>query len=245
VRVPLTPENPLSPLSSVERSPLLGVVGDALALVALLDDEDGPRPPHVEGLGLGRALHRVHELHLEVVGQGLILPEPVPAPQHVALPLEVRDRGVVLEAGEDLPGLVGKAVALVLGQVDAHRAAVGEVVDRPEDAQDDQGQDQGIGPVLPLTHAEATGGVLPAEDEVHQHQGRGGDQPRAQTSRQGLAGPGPHHRPHRQGEAQRGESVDQSLQNVHGVRPSTAGSRPTGGRGRSRRRSRSGRRSGP
>ena len=217
------------------RDVLLAVVRDPLALVALLHHEDRPRPAHVVGLRLGRALHRVHELDLQPGRERLVLLQAVLAPRHVALALEVGDLDVVLQAGHHLAGLVGEAVALVLREVEALRVAHHEVVRGAQDAQHDEHEDDGVRAVLELPAAEAARHVLPAEDQVEQHEGEGGDEVRAQPAGQRLAVARPGEGADGQQEAERGEEVDESLEEAHGATPSTAGSPPTGGPGRGRR----------
>src|SRR3972149_5765636 len=77
-RAGFAPERPPSQVSPPARDldggvgdVLLGVVGGPLSPVAALDDEDRPGAPHVEGLGLGRALDGGHVLDLEPAGEGL------------------------------------------------------------------------------------------------------------------------------------------------------------------------------
>jgi hypothetical protein len=217
------------------RDVLLAVVRDALALVGPLHDEDRPRAPHVVGLRLRRALHRVHELHLQLRGERLVLLQAVLAPLHVALALEVRDLDVVLEPGQDLPRLVGEAVSLVLREVEALRVAAGQVVRGAQEAQDDGHEHEGVRSVLELPAAEAPRHVLPAQDEVEEDEGEGGDQVGAQPAGERLAVARPAEGADGQDEAEGREVVDESLQEAHAATPSTAGSPPTGGRGRGRR----------
>jgi len=199
------------------RDVLLGVVRDLLALLTPLDEEDGPGAPHVVGLGLGGALHGVHELDLEARAERLVVLETVLAAGHVALALEVRDLHVFLETGHRLLRLVGKAVALALGEVPALGVADHEVVDGTQHGEDHQDQHERVRAVLHLATADAAQHVLPAQQEVHDDEGGPADEPGPDPAGEGAAGPLPRGGPHDHEEAQGGEEVDGFLQEVaHG-----------------------------
>ena len=218
------------------RQVLLGVAGDPLPLVPPLHDQDGPGTARVRDLGLGGADHRVHVVDLQLARELLVLLEPVLAPAHVPGALEVPDLHLVLEARDHLLRLVGEAVALVLGEVPLLRVAGGQVVDGAQDAEHHEHDHEGVAAVLDLAAADASRHVLPAQQQVEDDEGEAPHEPGAEAAGQGLPPPLPGQRPHDDDEAEGGEEVDDLLQGVHGPRPSTAGSPPTGGRGRGRRR---------
>ena len=78
-------------------------------------------------------------------------------------------------------------------------------------------QHQRVAAVLELAAAEAAHDVLPAQHQVDEHEREGRDQVRAQPPGQRPAGARPGEDAHRQGEAERGEEVDESLQEAHGA----------------------------
>ena len=180
----MTPVKPRSPWASRSRSPspsceahgllrvagdldegvrdvLLAVVRQLLAGGAALHDQDGPGAAGVVGLGLARLLDGVHELDLQLVGKGLVVLEPLLAAGEVALALEVGDLHLFLESRDHLLRLVGEAVALALGEVQALRVARGEPVDAAQDAQDHEHGHGGVGAVTRRTAAQERPSPLP------------------------------------------------------------------------------------
>jgi hypothetical protein len=197
------------------RDVLLGVARDLLLLVPALHEEDGPRPARVRGLRLGRAHHGVHVLDLELVREVLVLLEPVLAPAHLPASLEVGDLDLLLEAGDDLLRLVGEAVALVLGEVPLLAVADHEVVDGAEDAEHGEDDHERVAAVLHLPAPDASGHVLPAQEEVEQHEGEPAHEPGAEAAGQRLAPALPGDGTHDHDEPERGEQIDELLEGVH------------------------------
>ncbi len=257
VRAALAPEKPASAVSSRSRSPspsakqtvffpsrvtlmsaFVRSCSESLVilsrLVPALHDQDGPGPPHVVGLGLGRARHGVHELDLQLARERLVVLEAVLSPAHVAAALEVGDLHVVLEAGDHLLRLVGEAVALVLGEVPLLRAADGQVVEGAEDAEHDEHHDERC-----WRRTSPAGGrsARPCPPSGGGGGGRSGRAPRRARGGSRRAASSPQRS---QASAPtittkpRGARKSMSFFRASWPRPSTAGSPPTGGRGRGR-----------